>query len=99
MTSASGPVDDVTRARRVDQVCTRFETAWRQGVPPRIEDFLDELPEPDPAELLRELALLDVYYWCRRGEAPHLGDYLRRFPALGPDWLAEAEQVAAEADS
>jgi hypothetical protein len=47
-------------AQNVEQVCDRYEAAWRGAAPPRIKDFLND---PDPGVrtvLLRELVLLEV---------------------------------------
>jgi serine/threonine protein kinase/formylglycine-generating enzyme required for sulfatase activity len=83
----------------VEQVCDRFEAAWRAGTPPRVEDFLDGWQGPDRAALLRELVALDVYHRRRRGAECRAEDYRARFPALDPDALAEAfaEAVVAPA--
>jgi serine/threonine-protein kinase len=51
--------------RRLDEVCTSFEAAWKAGQRPRIEDYLGKVPETERLELLRELTELDVEY--RRG--------------------------------
>ncbi len=47
-------------ARRVNDACERFETAWRAGQSPRVESFLEEVPEPQRADLLRELLALEL---------------------------------------
>jgi hypothetical protein len=36
----------LTLARQVDEVCCRFEAAWKEGPRPRIEDYLGDLAEP-----------------------------------------------------
>jgi tetratricopeptide (TPR) repeat protein len=77
-------------ARRVDQVCNRFEAAWKAGTPPRLEDFLGDAPGAERAALLRELVPLDVYYRRARGEDCRPEEYQARFPSLDPAWLAEA---------
>src|SRR5262249_55234836 len=41
--------------KRVDEVCDRFEEAWKGGQRPHIEDYLAEVPETDRVPLLREL--------------------------------------------
>jgi hypothetical protein len=33
------------QVRRPDQVCDRFEAAWKAGQRPRLEDFLGDTPE------------------------------------------------------
>jgi WD40 repeat protein len=44
---------------RVDQACDRFETAWRAGRAPSIENFLAEADEVDRAALHHELEALE----------------------------------------
>jgi tetratricopeptide (TPR) repeat protein len=77
-------------ARQVDQVCNRFEAAWKAGTPPRLEDFLGDAPDRVRAALLRELIPLEVYYRRARGEDCRPEEYQARFPSLGAAWLAEA---------
>jgi WD40 repeat protein len=64
----------------VDQVCTQFEIAWKDGGQPRIEDFLGDATEPERSALLYELVLLDAHYRRGRGEQPAASDYELRFP-------------------
>jgi WD40 repeat protein len=75
--------------RRVDQLCDRFEAAWKAGERPAIEPYLTDVTEPLLFPLLRELVLLDAHYRRLRGEAPRPADYAARFPQL-PAWLEEA---------
>jgi serine/threonine protein kinase len=71
--------------REIDQVCDRFESAWKAtetgGPRPVIEEYYNVAP--DSHELLRELIALDVAYRRRLGENPGAADYQARFPALG----------------
>jgi WD40 repeat protein len=80
--------------RYLDQVCDRFETAWRaagaNGTPPRIEDYLEGVAEPELPVLLLELIALDAAYRKRRGESPSEDEYRARFPALDSTALAQA---------
>jgi WD40 repeat protein len=73
----------------VDQVCDRFEAAWKAGGQPRAEDFLGGQPGPGRSALLRELVLLEAYYRQARGEDCRPEEYQARFPELDPTWLAE----------
>jgi len=61
---------EVASARHVDQVCDRFEAAWKAarstGQRPRIEEYLVDVPEPERALLLRELIKLEI---AERGQA------------------------------
>jgi serine/threonine protein kinase len=66
-------------ALRVDQICDRFEDAWKAGKRPRIEDYLDKVREPDRPLLLRELLLLELAYLCGCRETLLVGDYVKRF--------------------
>src|SRR5262245_54464416 len=70
-------------------VAERFEAAWKVGLRPRIEPFLEEVSQPERAALLGELVAVDVAYRRRAGESPAPEDYWQRFPALDPAWLAE----------
>ena len=89
-------------ARRVDQVCDRFEAAWkaagRADARPRIEDFLGGAPDQEQAALLQELIPLDVYYRRRCGEDPLPRDYADRFPGLDRERLAGALPAGGSAE-
>src|SRR5262245_46675486 len=77
-------------ARRVDEVCWRFEAAWQAaggGEPPRLEAYLAELEGPARAALLGELLLIEAHHRRRAGDAPR-GDDRGRGPGLDPGWLA-----------
>jgi hypothetical protein len=72
-------------AKRVEQVCSRFEAAWqgaRSGSRPHLEDYLDDLAEPARSVLLCELLLLELAYRRQAGETPLLADYV---PPLAAD--------------
>jgi O-acetyl-ADP-ribose deacetylase (regulator of RNase III) len=66
--------------QRVDEVCDRFEKAWKDGQGPRIEDYLAEVPEPDRVPLFGELLALEIELRCNAGERPMLEEYAPRFP-------------------
>jgi WD40 repeat protein/serine/threonine protein kinase len=42
-------------ALRIDEVCNRFELAWKAQEEPRIENYLGDWAEPERSALLREL--------------------------------------------
>jgi hypothetical protein len=70
------------QSRQIDQICDRFEAAWKAarstGQRPRLDDYLGDTSEPERSVLLRELMALDSAY-CRLagteppGEAPPAG--------------------------
>ena len=76
-------------ALRLDAACDRFESAWRAGRRPRIEDCLIDAAGTERADLLH--ALLQVERDLRRGdgEDPDPDEYRRRFPD-DPRPVAEA---------
>jgi hypothetical protein len=57
--SGPGPLP-LSGSRRLDSACDRFEAAWKTGVPPRLQDFLDTPAHPERSALLRELVKLDI---------------------------------------
>jgi hypothetical protein len=81
-------------ARRVDHICDRFERACQAGRPPRIEDFLAEVGEPERPALWSELLLLQHRYaepdggrsTDPPGDAPTVTQHPTGLPAaLAPD--------------
>jgi pSer/pThr/pTyr-binding forkhead associated (FHA) protein len=65
---------------RVDDLCVRFEAAWKAGAEPRLESYLGEVGESERGLLLRELLRVELHYRGRRSERFDDADYLRRFP-------------------
>jgi tRNA A-37 threonylcarbamoyl transferase component Bud32 len=84
----------ISRLNRLNQLCDRFERAWREGSSPRIEDYLVEVAEAERAELLRELLSLEIHYRRQRREQPAMDEYRSRFPQLDRAAL-EAELASA----
>jgi serine/threonine-protein kinase len=84
-------------ALRIEQVCNRFETAWKGE--PRIEDFLDGWSGPGRLALLRELVLLDVEYRQQRGLTWSAGHYGARFSECDPGWFSDPVPVETAAPS
>ncbi|MEO1996046.1 MAG: protein kinase, partial [Planctomycetaceae bacterium] len=64
----------------VDEIAKGFETAWKLGSPPRIEDFLQQLPGDTNPDLLLALIELDIHFRSQHGGAPKLVQYAARFP-------------------
>ena len=69
----------ISPARCVDQVCDRFELAWKCGERPAIEKYLDELDKSIRPDLLRELIRLELELRRKCGEIPSLAEYRERF--------------------
>src|SRR5262245_29524688 len=93
--SLLGPPKPPEVQRRLNQACDAFEAAWQAGSRPAIEPFLADVPEPERAELLAELVLLEVHYRRHAGEKPDVNDYRGRFPALDGARLSRALERGA----
>jgi eukaryotic-like serine/threonine-protein kinase len=60
--------------------CDRFESAWRAGQHPCIEDYLEKADAPDRPALLHVLLALELGLRRSVGEHPAPQEYLSRFP-------------------
>jgi eukaryotic-like serine/threonine-protein kinase len=84
-----------------------FESAWKFGLRPRIEEYLKATPPEQRTSRLQELVLIEIGLRRQRGEFPTASEYARRFPDLDPAWLAaeigklgpSGEQSAARAET
>lgn len=76
------PATSLSQARRIHQACERFETAWRAGERPRVEDELEQLSEAERAALFHELLPLELELRQGLGECVDVCEYRQRFPAF-----------------
>src|SRR5262249_20285627 len=81
--------------KRIDEVCTRFEAAWQEEPPPRIEDFLGEAAGQEREALLRALLRAELGLRHEDGDTPAAEDYLPRFPGQEALVRQEVEGRAA----
>ncbi|MFI5457822.1 MAG: protein kinase [Isosphaerales bacterium] len=51
---------DIDLARRIDEVCRRFEADWHGGGRPQIDDYLAEVPDEGRSALRAELMALEL---------------------------------------
>src|SRR5690349_3674388 len=65
------PLDVV---ERIDEICDRFEAAWRAGERPGIEDYLHQIDEPYRTALAAELLASEVEARRRLGESTPSAD-------------------------
>jgi serine/threonine-protein kinase len=86
-----------TEAKRIDEICDRFEARWKAGDRPAIEDFLDEAGGPRRTALLRELLDVEMSYRQERQEIPRVEEYLAIFPGDEPA-IREVFERAPTAD-
>jgi eukaryotic-like serine/threonine-protein kinase len=80
--SRAGPAGNgdspLTQFGQILAVCDRYEAEWKAGRRPRIEDYLDEVPEPGRPALWHELLVLELVYRRLRGERPGPEEYRTR---------------------
>ena len=65
---------------RIDFLCDQFESAWRAGNRPRLEDCLPQIEEADRLALVRALLNLELHYRDRLGEQASAEEYRQRLP-------------------
>jgi hypothetical protein len=70
----------LSREKRVDAACDRFEAEWRAGKRPRVEEYLPDVTDPDYSALLRELLALDIELRSGDADRPGPDEYQARFP-------------------
>jgi serine/threonine-protein kinase len=71
---------ELERARRIHRICEDFETRWRGGERPRIEEMLARAIDGDDRDaLLEELLILEIELRREGGERPSCGEYEPRF--------------------
>ena len=76
------------QARRIDQVCRRFERTWQETAQrPSLELYLESVTPPLRSQLFIELLSVEWEIRLECGETLDLSDYQRRFPMF----LAEIE--------
>jgi pSer/pThr/pTyr-binding forkhead associated (FHA) protein len=92
-------MSDLTRGSptQIDAIADRFDHAWQVGQRPRIEDYLDEVPEPRHAPLLGELLRIELEVRGKAGERPTADEYFRRFPRYRGILDAVFDQVRSTA--
>jgi tetratricopeptide (TPR) repeat protein len=66
--------------KRIDSVCSRFETAWANGERPDPATFLAGVDGPGRDRLFRELLAIDLESRRSQGELPEAPEYRDRFP-------------------
>jgi eukaryotic-like serine/threonine-protein kinase len=76
-------------------VVTRFESAWRQGHRPAVDDYLltGDVLRP---QILIELVHVELELRLKAGEAARAEEYIARYPELASDRSAVLNVIAAE---
>lgn len=68
--------------RKIDQACDDFESAWKTGERPFVDDVLGGFPEEARGTVLNELLPIEIAWRLKSGETPSADSYLFRFPEL-----------------
>jgi formylglycine-generating enzyme required for sulfatase activity len=76
----SGESDGESSA--IDSAADRFERAWKAGLLPVIEHFIEGAPPERRCRLFEELLIVERELCSRKGELPDIDGYRRRFPDL-----------------
>ncbi|MFO0903682.1 MAG: serine/threonine-protein kinase [Pirellulales bacterium] len=78
----AGSVDATVdhQATRIDEICDQFVQAWREGKPPRIEDYLQQAPTSAHDELLEAILREEIQMRRAAGDFVRAEDYHPRFP-------------------
>lgn len=90
---------DSELGRTLEKLVNQFTRNSHDGKRPRLEAFVDRVPDPHRNLLLEELLLLELEQRRTNGESPTLAEYTRRFPRQ-TDTLArvftQSQGLAAE---
>src|SRR5262245_50043274 len=78
-----------------DDPARRLSRLWRQGLQPRVEDFLAQAGVSDPALVVTVLRV-DQWERRRRGQWVPAESYLEAFPAVGADPERVLDVIFAE---
>jgi hypothetical protein len=71
---------EVLALERLDAACDRFESEWKAGGNPRIEDYLANAAQPDREALLAALLAVEIELRRRDGLPIDTASYSARFP-------------------
>ncbi|MFO0902941.1 MAG: serine/threonine-protein kinase [Pirellulales bacterium] len=82
---------------QLEEICDRFESAWRRGKPCDIGRLLDDFTGPLRSRLAFELAAVEIEYRRRAGEQPTADEYRGRL-SLSDRELARLWPAAANED-
>jgi hypothetical protein len=64
----------------LDLACDQFESEWRAGGRPTVEDRLVGVAGPERAPLVCELLAIELHWRRHAGERPQSAEYLERLP-------------------
>jgi ribosomal protein S27E len=85
---------------QIDGICDRFESAWKNGPRPSIEEHLAGVSGKDQRDLFRALLAVEIEYRRKVQESPQPAEYQTRFPEFEEQIRAifEAGQIPGNTD-
>ena len=82
-----------SRASRIDAACDEFESAWKAGKQPRIEDYLARAAESDRDALRSALAAIDAELQIVVSEGPTAAEMERAEAQIEAHFLYRLQTV------
>lgn len=86
----------------MEDLCDEFESRWRRGERPKIEDLLGHVSEEQRRNLLAHLLGVELHWRRRNSEIPAIEEYAQRFPQdweIVDDLFSEGKQVPSVANA
>ncbi|MCA9041293.1 MAG: protein kinase [Planctomycetaceae bacterium] len=80
----------------VNKLCNHFEKSWQANKSPKLEAYLQKVPENIRPILLEELVPIEMDYRERRGERLDIHELLSRFPGSDRASLEELLETRAQ---
>ncbi len=74
---SSPSLDDL---KQIEEVVNRFESAWRRGERPRLEEFVAGFPDRLRTALVQQLVPVEIELRRRQGELTSDEEFRRRLP-------------------
>lgn len=66
----------------IDSICAEFRRQWKEGARPRIESYLEKVPDEARENLFRNLLQAEIRSRRQAEESPSSDEYVNRFPAF-----------------
>lgn len=84
---------------RLERLCDDFESSWRSGEPPKLEEYVKQGAAELREQLFEELLRVELRARLERGGALEPQEYLARFPNFSSQIHSAIESVAKGSDA
>ncbi|WP_339911250.1 hypothetical protein, partial [Symmachiella dynata] len=75
----TGDAIPLSVVQQIDTACDKFESEWKSGKHPRIEDYLDHAEAPHAREFLKSLLQVELELLRRDGHPISADSFVARF--------------------